>query len=219
MVGERMSRKLQSLTELNKAYTNEIEKQRKLSNLSEDVTQPRAVKTVTQNKKNNQQRRKEEVELARRVLVIGLMIVALIVCMFVIYRRNSTNKAGQIVPVVLTAEEQEKWESMEVQEGQLYIELNGRIEVNEQKANIRLVNPIYSAYAIRIQVWEKKDENNLLYESEKLMPGTILETVKFSRELAAGEHEGVVNYIIYDDAGDEKSSYPINVRLIRKNIQ
>ena len=168
------------------------------------------------NKVRDKNKRKAEVEVIKRIVAVSAVAFILLIMLFIVSRR--IGEVDGIVPTILSDEERVKWQNMEVQEGKLYIELNSKIEVNDKNANIRLVNPIYSAYTISIQVWEKEDENNLLYESEKLKPGTILETIRLSRALSTDEYKGVVNYIIYDNEGNEKSTYPIDVRLIKQNI-
>lgn len=236
MVGEKMARKALSLEELNKAYTRKIQEARlepsvsvgkpprartsaaKASVTKANVTKASVTKANATKTRAiaNRERKKAELEVTKRVAIVGAVIFVLIVAIFIIYRREPV--MDDIVPVVLTEAEQEKWDSIEVQEGKLYIELNGRIEVDGAKANIRLVNPIYSAYTIGIQLWEKQNEDNLLYESEKLMPGTVLETIRLSTPLNYDEYECIVNYIIYDDEGNEKTVYPVEVKLIQKKI-
>ena len=199
MVGEKMDKKAMSLEELNKAYKKKAQK-------------------IDKSVKTDKIAAEKKLQIRRKTIVtVGAVIVVLIVGIFLIIRKNT--ESDRIVPVVLTSEEQEKWDSIEVQEGKLYIELNGKIEVDGTKANIRLVNPIYSAYTIGIQLWEKQDENNLLYESERLMPGTILETIRLSAPMVHAEYECIVNYIVYDKEGNEKVSHPIDVKLIQKDIE
>lgn len=165
--------------------------------------------------------RQAQVRLSKSVVAIVGIVVIIIICLFLGSKDSVRNKLGaseKIVPSILTSEEQEKWENMAVQKGKFYIELNTRIKVNDTKAYIRLINPVYSAYTFSIQMWEKGDRRNPIYVSEKLKPGTILEAVNLTRSLTSDECEVVVNYVIYDELGEEKSSYPIDVKLIQENI-
>ena len=214
MVGEDMARKTRSLEELNRAYKREMHTKRRANNIGVIIARmiPKAGR-----RKSRKKRKEAEVEAIKRLVVIGAIAFVLLAGIFLAIR--SIGNSNKIAPVTLTVEERENWESIEVQEGKFYVELNGRIEVNNKKANIRLVNPIYSAYTISIQLWEKDDESNLLYESEKLRPGTILEMIRLSEPLTKEESTCIVKYIIYDEEGNEKATHPMDVKLIQKDIQ
>jgi hypothetical protein len=214
MVGENMARQTRSLEELNRAYKREIQTKRRPRNIGEMITN--ALPT-TSRQVSRKKRQRAEVEMIRRLVVIGAIVFLLLAGIF--FAIQNLRTSNKIVPTILTAKELENWQDIEVQEGKIYVELNGKIEVDNKKANIRLVNPIYSAYTISIELWEKKEENNLLYESEKLKPGTILEMIRLSEPLTEGETEGVVNYIIYDEEGNEKASHPIDITFIQKDMR
>ena len=214
MVGENMARQTRSLEELNRAYKREIQTKRRPRNIGKMITN--ALPT-TSRQASRKKRQRAEVEMVRRLVVIGAIVFLLLAGIF--FAIQNLRTSNEIVPTFLTAKEQENWQDIEVQEGKFYVELNGKIEVDNKKANIRLVNPIYSAYTISIELWEKKEENNLLYESEKLKPGTILEMIRLSAPLTEGETEGVVNYIIYDEEGNEKASHLIDITFIQKDMR
>lgn len=116
---------------------------------------------------------------------------------------------------VLSDEEQQKWFSQEIDlEGkEVYIELNSRIYLEDNKAYIRLINPIYSIYYYKISIYPREAEDTILYQSEMLAPGTILEAVVLQKELSESEYEAVVEYKIYDSEGNELGRHPVNVEF------
>ena len=226
MVGEKVASRMKSLDELNKAYISEVEKKGQQDQaISEETASKLKSNEISSNLESkalriSQVRTSKSVIVALGIVALGIMVI-IAICLFIGSRdpvRSQLSASEKIVPVILTSEEQEKWMNMEAQKGKFYIELNTRIKVDDTKAYIRLINPIYSAYTFSIQMWEKGDKTNLLYASEKLMPGTILEAVNLTRPLTSEEHEVVVNYVVYDEAGEESDSYPVDVKLIKEDI-
>lgn len=167
------------------------------------------------------------------LLLAGMVVmIAAIVIICLSVRRQIDNRSqeagakaeGQIaaagsVESTLTKEEQEQWSSQQADAEAVPIELNTRIEVQGERAAIRLLNPVYSVYPIKVRILKEKDEQ-VLYESERLAPGTVLETVPlkgFEKEKEE-ETDAVVEYTIYE-AEEVKGSYQVPVKLIRKETE
>lgn len=116
---------------------------------------------------------------------------------------------------VLTEEEQQKWISQEIDlDGkEVYIQLNCKIYLVGTKAYISLINPIYSIYYYTITIYPREAKDTILYQSEMLSPGTILEAIVLQRELSESEYEAVVEYKIYDLEGNELGLHSVNVEF------
>lgn len=109
----------------------------------------------------------------------------------------------------LNEEELEKWQTQESAENKIYIELNTEINLVGTRAFIRLINPIYGSNTLSVAIYAKDEAGTLLYQSERLAPGTILEAVTFSQEPEVTE--GTIRYTAFNDAGEEIGSHPVDV--------
>lgn len=114
---------------------------------------------------------------------------------------------------ILSEEEQEKWMSKELSGDNIYVELNSRIYLDGTNAYIRLINPIYSAYYYSITIYPKDEEETILYQSEKIAPGTILEAVVLSKEPTGEQYPAVVKYLVYDEKGSGLGTYSVDVEF------
>lgn len=114
---------------------------------------------------------------------------------------------------ILSEEEQEKWASTGLDEDNIYVELNSKIYLEESKAYLRLINPIYSTYYYSITIYPQGEEETILYQSEKIAPGTILEAVMLTAEPSEKQYAAVVKYYVYDGEGNELGSHPVNAEF------
>lgn len=114
---------------------------------------------------------------------------------------------------ILNEEEREKWTSNDLNAENVYVELNSKIYLDGSKAYIRLINPIYSSFSFRITLHPEGEEDTILYQSEKLAPGTILEAVMLAAEPAQEQYHAVVKYLVYDGGGNELGTYSVNVEF------
>jgi len=112
---------------------------------------------------------------------------------------------------VLTGNEKKEWESREEESGRLFVQLNQNIAVEDiEQVYLRLINPPYSVYNFSVKIMV---EDTVLYESELLSPGTVLEYVPFSQTLEAGNYTGKAEYQIYDNDGNSMGTYEVDVML------
>lgn len=114
---------------------------------------------------------------------------------------------------ILSEEEQEKWASHELNGENIYVELNSKIYLDGNNAYIRLINPIYSAYYYSITIYPAGEEEAILYQSEKIAPGTILEAVMLSKVPTQEQYPAVVKYLVYDENGSGLGTYSVNVEF------
>ena len=157
---------------------------------------------------------------AAGALVVLLLTCLLIWCKTVAYYHNQMAEVA--LPTViqedfLSSGERQKWKSGMTEEELIPIELNQQIEVHNQRAFTRIVNPVYSRYAVRVTIMLKENREEILYQSEKLSPGTVLEAVQLSRTLTAESNEAVIEYVIYDQEDKILGTYPVEAKLIQIN--
>lgn len=120
---------------------------------------------------------------------------------------------------VLSAKEQQKWNEIKTDTTgkKVYIILNKEITVKGRNAGIRLINPIYSALDLQIKIVERGNEGNVLYQSERLAPGTILEEARLNQEIAAKNLKAVVIYTVYNVEKVNLGEHRVEVLLKNKN--
>ena len=127
---------------------------------------------------------------------------------------TTSTSEEKTVESTLTKEEQEAWDNIQVDGEKVHIDLNTRINVSEDgRAQIRLANPIYNAYTISIEIFAGENREQIFYQSEKLAPGTILDTINLLLQPEKEVTEAIVEYTIYDSQGI-KGVYPEAVQLI-----
>lgn len=115
---------------------------------------------------------------------------------------------------ILTEEEQQEWREKEKDPSRVFIQLNQRIEITDmQNVYLRLINPPYSAFTIQVRVYPEDNAEQILYESDRVAPGTVLEYVSFSGELEAGSHPAKVEYTVYDEDGNELGIHEVDITL------
>lgn len=106
---------------------------------------------------------------------------------------------------ILTSEEIEEWNNTKVQKGKVYIKVKTEIQVEERRlAYLRLINPPYCEYDCRFTIKEK-ESGEILYESETISPGNVVESVSLSHKIEYGSTEASIIYSFYAQ-GEEKAA-------------
>jgi len=115
---------------------------------------------------------------------------------------------------ILTEDEQAAWKSKDVQTGEVVFQLNLEIPVDSatSQAEIRLINPPYSDFICKVSLKEA-ESSIVLYESEEMIPGTVIQYVTLSEILAVGKYDCVARYSFLDDKGKVYGNYDVEVIL------
>lgn len=158
-----------------------------------------------------QKKKRKKIYCAASAIMIALAFFAILVCYPEMLDRNSAaGAAGSAKRISVTekyrglldAQEMEAWKETKVQPGKAYIQLKTEIHVSEgNMADIRLANPPYCIYDCQIEIAEKETEK-LLYKSEKLSPGTMIETMALEERPDYGETDVTVTYFFYRHGKD-----------------
>lgn len=115
---------------------------------------------------------------------------------------------------ILTDNEKEEWKSRAADSSRLFVQMNQKLNVDgDQKVYIRLVNPPYSAFDIQIKIYTQDDPDTVLYQSEILKPGEILEYAEFENIPEAGDYTAGVEYTVYDSGGNRIGTHEVAVDI------
>lgn len=115
---------------------------------------------------------------------------------------------------ILTEEEQKEWKTKNIQKGEVVFQLNMEIPVDAKTgyADIRLVHPPYSDFVCRV-VLTDLESGIVLYESEEMIPGTIIQYALLSESMAVGKYDAIVSYTFLDGKEKVHGTYDVEVVL------
>ena len=116
---------------------------------------------------------------------------------------------------ILTEAEQKEWSNKSIQTGEVVFQLNLEIPVDAEtrQAEIRLVHPPYSDFVCRVLLRDV-ESGLVLYESEEMIPGTLIQYVTLSEAMAIGEYDAVVEYTFLDGKEKVHGTYEVEVVLV-----
>lgn len=113
---------------------------------------------------------------------------------------------------LLTEQEQREWEQKEPDFDHMYVQMNQAVKVDGQgRASLHLVHPLYSAYDCRVKILSDKKE--LLYDSESLAPGTVVEEAELTKSLVNGSHKATAVFQYTDQEENEIYTYEWTLSL------
>lgn len=172
--------------------------------------------------KRKQNRKHREVQRIRMLalLVLGVLVILVIILTLLKAGTQSTGESNKNKVTdmynesILSEEEQERWASTDLDGEKIYVVLNTKINLDGSNAYIRLINPIYCTYYYSITIYPEGEEDTILYQAEKVAPGTILEAVRLSSEPSEEQYYAVVKYQIYDEEGNEVGIHTVSVEFI-----
>lgn len=182
-------------------------------------------------------KRKNSVEIKRKnrmkqytVLLVGMLVIlaVLIYALSVSIKNRSdqstpskTSQEEQVLSEeaqqLLTQEEKEEWAQKEVDETGVFLDVqtNWTLEKSTKEIPLRLINPPYSAYCLKVKLYPKEEPQKVLYESELVQPGELVAKAALEGNLEAGSHEMVIHYSFY---GDEKMEYLLGEYEVKGNL-
>lgn len=143
----------------------------------------------------------------QRSIITGTVLVIGLVCCYVFFRQIAGEPGREAAvrkyEAILSDSEKRNWKEYETQTDELFIEVNTKIPVDEATSNatLHLSNPPYSVFDLDVTI-SLKEENGekgeTLYESERIAPITVLETVKLNKALEPGTYPVTIGYQFYD---------------------
>lgn len=145
----------------------------------------------------------------KRILVTAVCLVLLIavsVGAYNVFHKKPEAVQATLPKDILTEAELKKWEEDPVDDTQVFFELNTlwTLGSEEDEVFIRLLNPPYSAFPIKVQIYLEDKPGEILYESELLEPGTIIEKVPLEPRPEKGEYAVIVKYSFYEAGSTDK---------------
>lgn len=138
--------------------------------------------------------------------------------------RRETEDMERAIPEgyesILNEKEIEEWKNRETDNSRLFIQMNQKLNINDEgKAYLRLINPPYSAFNIQVKIYAQDNPEEVLYQSEVLEPGTILEYADFDSIPSPGQYEGGVEYTVYDKDGSIIGTHEVAVEITAQEQQ
>lgn len=144
-----------------------------------------------------------------RLLVSVIGGVLLIILIGVVLMRMGTKKDPtqeakiKDIPGFLTEDQETDWEKKKVDKTEVFIIINTNLEVRNNKVDLNLANPPYSAYPLQIKITDESGET-IYYESEVLNPGEYLEKVELQNlPEESGEYTAVVQYTFFAEKNSQ----------------
>lgn len=137
--------------------------------------------------------------------IIGVLLLALIIVFSINAIRKGSNSRIQNMPDFLTAEEKEDWKKKEVDKDQIFVYINTdfTLKAGKEEVLLRLVNPPYCAYPLKVFILNTKQSDKPLYESEMLQPGESIEKTNFTNlPKNPGTYDLKIQYTYYDEKGE-----------------
>ena len=141
------------------------------------------------------------------VSVIGGMLLIIligVVLMRMGAKKDPTQEAKiKDIPGFLTEDQETDWEKKKVDKTEVFIIINTNLEVRDNKVDLNLANPPYSAYPLQIKITDESGET-IYYESEVLNPGKYLEKVELQNlPEESGEYTAVVQYTFFAEKNSQ----------------
>lgn len=119
---------------------------------------------------------------------------------------------------ILTEKEKEKWRTREKDPSRLFVQINQKMEITDREnVYLRLINPPYSALKIQVKIYMKEEPDTVLYQSDIVEPGTVLEYVPFAQVPEDGEHAAEVEYTVYDEEGNRLGTHKMAIDITVKS--
>ena len=135
-------------------------------------------------------------------IAVKLVLILIVLLLKVLILNNSKKNIENLSQYenYLSSEEQEQWKTKEIDPDELFIQVNTKVTVDEktQEAVLHLVNPPYSAYELSVEIYLSEDSEQILYHSERITPGTLVETFEMAGSLKEGMYPVIIRYTFYD---------------------
>lgn len=137
--------------------------------------------------------------------IIGVLLLTFVIVFSVKALRKGSSSRIQNMPDFLTAEEKEDWKKKEVDKEQIFVYINTdfTLKAGKKEVALRLVNPPYCAYPLKIIIINTEQSDKPLYESKMLQPGGSIEKANFiNLPKNPGVYDLEIQYTYYDEKGD-----------------
>lgn len=139
------------------------------------------------------------------VIILIILIIGIIVFFSGFLDKPEKSKSAdstksiQDYSDILTEEEKKRWEEEKGEESELFVEVNTEIPVSypSMEATLHLINPPYSRHDFKIEIYISGQPEQVLYESDRIVPGTVVEDVTFLETLETDTYPVSICYTFY----------------------
>lgn len=186
--------------------------------IKEGSTKPpeRERKRRTGNKKRNVLDKRKQWHILMTVIPALLLIV--IAGIFLGVNKMNSSDVRNKYPSFITKEEKEDWKNKSVDKGQIYVYVNTSLDVKADGKSValRLANPPYCAYPLKIKLSIDENKDTYLYQSELIKPGDSVEDAELTGLPA---EKGVYNATIYYTFYEEKGETVVGEHQVKATIE
>ncbi|WP_187370894.1 MULTISPECIES: hypothetical protein [Clostridia] len=153
-------------------------------------------------------------------MTAGVVALVIVASVLVNASRSGNDRIKDGMPDFLMAEEKEEWKNKETDLNEIYIYINTYLEVEQDgTVSLRLANPPYCAYPIRVSICSTKNEEIVYYNSKILKPGESIEKVQLENvPKEPGNYPSTIQYSFYEDDGGKElmGEHTVSAELIIK---
>lgn len=158
----------------------------------------------------------------KAVLVTAAILVLVFAAGLAIWAKQTsvpnTDDVRATVPDFLTKEEKDDWENKEVDQNEIYVIVNANLDVQgDNSVQLRLANPPYCAYPLKVSICDTENAETVYYESPVLNPGDSIEKAELTKLPGkAGTYSVAIQYQFFADKGDDSvvGEHTVNAELI-----
>lgn len=137
--------------------------------------------------------------------VIPALILVIIGGIFLGVNKMNSSDIRNKYPSFITKEEKADWKNKSVDKGQIYVYVNTSLDVKADGKTValRLANPPYCAYPLKIKLSIDEKKEAYLYQSELIKPGDSVEDAELTGLPAEkGIYNATIYYTFYDEKGE-----------------
>ena len=147
---------------------------------------------------------------------ILILLLILIIPLSIIFITNSKNNKVNISGGILqegvipgyTEEQIKEILQRKADESTFSFEINSRpiFKNGESEGNIRIANPPYNKYSIKVEI-KLDDSGKTVFKSGEILPNHYIEYAKLTKRLKAGEYNATATINAYDtESGEYKGT-------------
>lgn len=150
--------------------------------------------------------------------VIPVLLLVIIAGIFLGVNKKNSSDVRNKYPSFITKEEKEAWKNKSVDKGQIYVYVNTSLDVKADGKSValRLANPPYSAYSLKIKLSIDEKKDAYLYQSELIKPGDSMEDAELT---GLPTEKGIYNATIYYTFYDEKGETVVGEHQVKATIE
>jgi uncharacterized membrane protein len=192
-----------------------------ITEINKNFTKERGKQTGHNGNKHVQTGKDKAYRRKATLLILGItLVIAGLIIVLTKYYQNwllNPERAVQQYNSILTDSEKEMWRTQEKSDV-LYALMNQKISISSDssRAELRIVNPPYNKYAEFVQIYLVNDPEDIIYQSDAIEPGNIVDYADLNQKLEEGEQEAIAVFSFLQGQ-DTISTKPVAITFYVEN--